>query len=307
METTAQTTTTLETTMRAQMGRTVQDLMAHDERLAVLLADISRPFFAEAFARYPDRTLNLGIQEQTQVSVGAGFALEGYIPVMHSIAPFLVERAFEQIKDDFCFQRLGGNFITIGASHDYSTEGMTHHAPGDVQILRSLPGMRIVVPGAPGEFDRLFREAYADAAPTYYRLSDQRNSDEHPVRFGHAEIVKRGAQATVIAVGPMLERTQAAVSDLDVTLLYYTTLVPFDGETLRAVCANGKVALVEPFYAGTLTPEVSAALAPLPARIEAIGIPREVPLRYGTPEQHDEALGLTPQGIHARIVRFLAE
>jgi transketolase len=115
---------------------------------------------------------------------------------------------------------VGGNFISTGASYDYSTEGMTHHSPGDVQILHSLPGMQIVVPGTASEFDRLFRETYANGSPTYYRLASTNNPVEYPVRFDKLEIVQRGSQATVIAVGPMLAATREAVKDLDVTLLY---------------------------------------------------------------------------------------
>ena len=128
-------------------------------------------------------------------------AAEGLIPVAHSIAPFLVERPFEQLKDDFCYQQLGGNFISIGANYDYSTDGMTHQAPGDVQILRSLPGMQIVVPGTAREFDALFRESYANGSPTYFRTSLSVNPEDVAVRFGKAEVVRTGTQATVVAVG----------------------------------------------------------------------------------------------------------
>jgi len=300
-----QTQTPMAPTMRAQMVHTVEAVMAADERVALLLADVGAEQFKGALKAYPRRALNVGIMEQTLVSVGAGMALEGYIPVMHSIAPFLVERTFEQIKDDFCYQGLGGNFISIGASYDYSTEGMTHHAPGDVQILCSLPGMRVVVPGTPGELDRLFRAAYADRAPTYYRLSVRRNAEDRAVRFGRAETLRRGPAATVIAVGPLLDAALAATTGLDVTLLYYTTLAPFDGEALRRAHKGGPVVLVEPFYAGTLTAAVVEALAPAAVRVEAIGVPREVLTRYGTPEQHDAALGLTPQGMRARLERLL--
>ncbi len=288
------------------MGLTIEALFERDERLALILADISRAFFDPLFQRYPDRVLNLGILEQTAISVAAGMALEGFIPIVHSIVPFLVERPFEQLKDDFCYQRLGGNFISTGASYDYSTEGMTHHGSGDVQILRSLPGMQILVPGTAREFDRLFREGYANGAPTYYRMSNENNPAEHDVRLGKLEVVRQGTQATVIAVGPALARVLPAVEDLDVGVLYCTTVAPFDGETLRAASQSSNIVLVEPYYEGGLVPDICAAMAHTLIRIETIGVPHEVLSHYGTPEQHDASIGFTPQGIKRRIERFLS-
>jgi transketolase len=289
--------------MRDQMAQTIEDVMGHDERL--VLAEISRTQLDQAFRKYPGRTFNVGIMEQTMIGVAAGMALEGFIPVVHSIAPFLVERPYEQLKDDFCYQRLGGNFISIGGSYDYSAEGMTHHGPGDVPILRNLPGMQIVVPGTPAELDSLFHEAYDSGSPTYYRLSLKRNSVDRPVRFGLLDVVRRGRRATVIAVGPMLAATLEAVEDFDVTVLYCTTVAPFDGATLREVSAGSDIALVEPYYAGALVPDVVAAMGRTPVRVEAIGVPHEVLSRYGTPEEHDAALGLTPEGLRRRIASFL--
>ncbi len=301
------TTSAIEPAMREQFARTVENMMARDERVALLLAEISVSLFKRALRDFPERVVNVGIMEQTLVSAAAGFALEGFIPVLHSIAPFLVERPFEQIKDDFCYQNLPGNFVSNGASYDYSEEGMTHHGFADVPVLRSLPGMRIVVPGAPAELDTLFRAVYGDGGRTYFRTSVKRNREERPVRFGALDVVREGSRAAVVAVGPMLDATLAAAGDLDVSVLYCTTVAPFDGETLRAHATAGKVALVEPYEAGALVPDVVAALAPRPARVEAIGVPRAVLSRYGTPEQHDEALGLTPSGIRARITRLLDE
>lgn len=297
---------TIVTQMREQMAPTLEAAMARDERLVVVLAEISRSLLDPVFRRFPTRALNVGIMEQTMVSVAAGLAMEGLIPVVHTLAPFLAERAFEQIKDDFCYQKLGGNFISSGASYDYATEGMTHHGPGDVPVLRTLPGMRIVVPGTAAEFDRLFRAAYADGAPTYYRLSTARNGESQPVGFGELAVLRRGSRGTVIAVGPSLRYVEPAVRDLDVTLLYCTTLAPFDGATLQAVAPNGDVVVVEPYYAGTLVPDILAALAPIPARIEAIGVPRRVLSHYGSPKEHDASLGLTPEGVRERVEAFLA-
>ncbi len=301
--------TTTTYTMRQQMIDTLERLLESDERLVVLLADISDDLFHREKPAVAQRVINLGIMEQALISVGAGFAMEGFIPVMHSFAPFLVERPFEQIKDDFCYQRLSGKFISNGASYDYSIEGMTHHGPGDVQLMHTVPDMQIVAPGTPAEFDALFRQSYANGANTYYRISTAVNPFDTPVTFGKLHLVKRGAQgaATVIAVGPMLGRTLAAVEGLDVTLLYCTTVAPFDGETLRRL-ANGShdIVLVEPYYEGALVPDTCAALRDVPIRIETIGVPHRILAHYGTPQEHDEALGLTPEGIRRRVTEFIA-
>jgi transketolase len=132
------------------------------------------------------------------------------------------------------------------------------------------------------------------------------NADEHPVEFGKLQVIRRGQAATIIAVGPMLNDTLQATEDLDVTILYCTTVAPFDGETLRSECVSEHIVLVEPYYAGGLTADVIRAMQHRPVCLHAIGVPHEILSRYGTSEQHDEVPGLTPHGIRRRIVEFLA-
>src|SRR3954462_7778302 len=126
--------------MRSRLAACASRLVEEDDRVAVILADISEDYFSDAANRFPHRVINVGIMEQTLIGVGAGFALEGFYPILHSIAPFLVERPYEQIKVDFGYQSLGGTLASIGGSYDYGTEGGTHHAPGDVGALLQIPG-----------------------------------------------------------------------------------------------------------------------------------------------------------------------
>ena len=117
----------LSDSMRDRMGKVINALIERDPKTALVLADISTTYFRDAMQKHPARVVNVGIMEQTAVSLAAGLALEGFHPIVHSIAPFVTERPFEQIKDDFCYQGLGGTVISIGASYDYGTDGMTHH------------------------------------------------------------------------------------------------------------------------------------------------------------------------------------
>ena len=293
--------------MRERMIAVVRELLETDPHTALILADISASSFQETFEKFSNRALNLGIMEQTAVSLAAGFALEGFHPIVHSIAPFVVERPFEQIKDDFCYQGLGGTFISIGASYDYGTDGTTHHGTADVPILKTLPGMQICVPGTADEFEALLRQTYRNDAPTYLRTSVQQNSSDRAVSFGKLRLERAGKDGVVVAVGPMLERTLTAVADMDLTVLYTTTVKPFDEVTLRHAVADSSanVILVEPYYEGGLTYEITRALHAIPARIDSIGVPRRILKRYGPPERLDREVGLTVDGLRARISYFL--
>lgn len=292
--------------MRKQFVETVESLLKTDARLAVLLGDISVFGFRKSFKEFPDRIYNVGILEQSMIGMGAGLAMTGFIPIVHTIAPFIAERAFEQLKDDFGYQKLGGNFVSVGASYDYGALGCTHHCPGDVGILKNIPGMEIVLPGTSAEFDALFRESYANGHPTYYRLSEKENVETYPVRFGKAHVIKKGKKVTIIAVGPALKPALETAINEDVTVLYYTTVFPFDSETLRNNCPSGKVLLCEPYYKGGLTDEIVGALNPLPLVIETVGVPHEFLSNYGKMEGHDVAIGMTGPAIQAKLKKLLA-
>jgi transketolase len=287
--------------MRAQAIDTVADLFECDPRVAVVLAEISLERFAPVFAGDPARAVNVGIMEQTMVGVAAGYALEGFHPVIHTITPFVAERALEQLKLDFGNQELGVLVIGVGGSYDYGSEGTTHHSPGDVQALLTIPATQVLVPGAASEADRLVRDTYANDRITYLRTQIVTNRGARPVELGRLLVERRGSRATVIAVGPMLDRTLAATADMDVTVLYATTLNPFDADTLGRELAGDDVVVVEPFFAGTLAAPISEALRDRPTRLHFVGVPRAVIRDYGTAEQLDHVLGLDAAGIHRQV------
>jgi transketolase len=292
--------------MREQAGETTADLLDEDPRVAVVLAEISTDQFGRALHSHPERAVNVGIMEQTMVGVAAGFAMEGFIPIVHTITPFLVERPLEQIKLDFGYQGLQGTFVSVGGSYDYTGEGFTHHSPADVQVMLTVPGMEVLAPGTPDELDRLFRATYADGHPTYLRTTTTANAGSRSVEVGRLDVIKRGAVATVIAVGPMLDRTLAAVDGMDVTVLYATTVVPFDADGLaREVADAPDVISVTPFLEGTLTPLLTQALAHRPSRFGSIGIGHDVLRKYGTAQEHDHARGLDTGGIREQVSRFI--
>ncbi|MDH6577923.1 transketolase C-terminal domain-containing protein [Kitasatospora sp. MAP5-34] len=294
-------------TMRDRFFATTADLLDHDPRIAVVLADISAAAFAPTAERHPDRVINVGIREQLLIGAAGGLALTGMRPIAHTFASFLVERPFEQVKLDLGHQGVGAVLVSASGSYDWPAGGRTHMAPGDIALLDTLPGWTVHVPGHPDEAETLLRHAAADGDnKVYVRLSNHSNADAQPVAPGRFVTVRQGTRGVVLAVGPMLDAVLAATEGLDVTVLYAATVRPFDAAGLRAaVGEKADVVLVEPYLVGTSNNEAHDALADLPHRVLGLGVPREEHRHYGSIDEHLAAYGLDAPGLRGRITGYL--
>jgi transketolase len=284
--------------MRSRFYTLAAQALAEDERVWVVIADIG----AAELPRHP-RVVNVGIREQLMIGVAAGLALEGKRPIVHSYAPFLVERPWEQIKLDLGHNDVGAILVSNGASYDAARAGRTHQAPEDVALLATLPGWRIEVPGHPDELERAFVGALPGDDRVYIRTSLEEN---HAPVGGDGLVVLRDGAPLVVAVGPTLAPTLDATADLDVGVAYLTTVRPFPRRELREALGDGDdVVLVEPYLAGTSAAEISAALIDRPHRLLALGIENPELRKYGEPSEHRAAHGLDARGIRARVEPFV--
>ena len=292
--------------MRSQLVRTVSKIIKEDDKAVLLLGDIGVFGFRESLKNHPERAYNIGILEQSTISLAAGLSMCGLIPIVHTIAPFLVERSFEQIKVDLCYQELGANLVSVGASYDYAGLGPTHHCPGDVAILNQIPNIEVVIPGHPDEFDELFRSNYNNDRTTYYRLSGDSNAVSHKVTFGQNFIVREGKELVVIAVGPMLQTVMDALDDLDVTIIYCTTIKPFDTSFL-AQYPSKKIIIFEPYYSGVILTNILRQTESLVGDYTSIGVPNDFINKYGNKEDIDKLIGLDKQTIRQKVIKKINE
>jgi transketolase len=280
----------------------VGDLLREDARTVVVLAVIGRGLFAERglLDRYPSRIIDVGIREQAQVGVAGGLALEGLKPILTGYAPFLVERAFEQIKLSITHQGVHA----VLASWDSSVSGRTHQAPEDVTLMATLPGWAVHVPGHPDELEMLLRSAHSDGASAYIRMSEDKNRRRYGTIPGLIVRLRTGTAGapTVLVVGPLADSVLAATSDLDVNILYTATPSPIDRDGLRFNVRGTDVLLIEPYLTGTSSGRVMAALSDRPIRLQALGVGNAELRNYGAPSEHRAAHGLDLVGIR----RFVA-
>lgn len=290
--------------MRKAMREAVSFTVTEHKDTALLLVDIGVWVFRDLLKCYPERAKNIGIFEPGTISVAAGLSLSGITPIVYGISPFIVQRALEQLKLDFIYQNTGGNFITTGASYDFSTLGYSHYCPEDVATLYQLPGMEILTPGTPDQFRKLWGTYALDGRASYFRMTDHCNKKQIEIEPGKAAVLKKGSKGIVIAVAEMLDPVWEAAKDRDVTVLYYTTIQPFDSVTLQELYSPN-IMICSPFYKGTLTPLIVDALQGQNVLIQEIGVPREVLRNYGTVREKNDYCGLTTEKISVEIKKFL--
>jgi transketolase len=290
---------------RITFAQTAATLVDENPLVALVYAEISGQYFDEVELRHPERVVNVGIREQLLVNVGAGLALSGLRPIVHTFGSFLVERAFEQIKLGFNHQNVGGILVGSAGSFDIAAGGRTHQTPGDIALLDTLPGWTVHVPGHADEVEASLRLAASGTGRDYIRVVTQQNAAAYPVTPGQFHVVRSGSGATVVAIGPMLDPVLAAVEGFDVSVLYANTIRPFDGQSLRGVLGRPDVVVVEPYLAGTSARLINEVLSDLPHRVLSLGVHRDELRRYGTPEQHIAAHGLDASGLRESITDFL--
>lgn len=280
----------------------VADMIRNEEDTTFFTVDIGMWAIREVLKDYPDRCMNVGIFEDGMFSIAAGMARRGLVPTIFGIQPYLIERTLEQIKMDFAYQKLGVNVIGTGAAVDYPKYGYSHYCAEDVMVVKAIPGCEFVAPGSAKQFISLFNESYRDGKPTFFRVSDHPNTEyDVDVEFGKANVIQKGSKATVIAVSVMLDEVMKVCEGMDVTVLYYTTLEPFDYETLANNCDSGKVLIAEPEYEGSLLFDVFKALPGKALRVESVAFPREIFRNYGTYDEKMRYYGLSEEGIRKKL------
>ena len=154
--------------MRKIFSQTVMDLMDKDDKVVVILGDIGVFAFKDVMAKYPNRCYNIGICEQSMVSMCAGLAMAGFTPIIHTISPFLAARAYEQIRDDFGFQDLKGVFVGVDVYVTSPNLGLTHSCPEDISLMSFVPNMKIYEPQSAEEFDKLLKDNYKELC--YFKI-----------------------------------------------------------------------------------------------------------------------------------------
>jgi transketolase len=287
-----------------------------DNRLVVIVGDISHGIFANFRKDFSSRYFNIGICEPAMVNIAAGLSAQRLIPVVHTIAPFLIERAYEQIKLDFAYQELGVNLISVGGAFDYSKLGCSHHCYSDYSLMAKFKDANIFFPGSPEEFEILFEASYDNGHINYFRLTEFPHNVKHAAEIvvGKALKVMEGEDLTIITTGSSLDVVMNSIpllqeKGISAEVLYHHTLKPFDDRTtLTSIQKTKRFITVEELSAQdglySLVNSTIAGKFRYSSRQIAI---QDFIRPYGSYQALREEVGLTPENVLLKSVDLMRE
>lgn len=166
--------------------------------------------------RFPERLINVGIAEQSLVSVAAGLALGGKIAATCNAAPFLISRANEQIKVDVCYNQANVKMFGLNAGTSYGPLASTHHSLDDISVMRGFGNVQIFAPADAIECRQIVDYALRYHGPVYIRLDGKALPDVHGAVYqfvpGQVDILRQGADVSIVALGSVVHEAVDAAA-----------------------------------------------------------------------------------------------
>lgn len=302
-----------EMSTREAYGNTLLELGRENEDIVVLDADLSRSTMTNIFAReFPDRFFDCGIAEQDMMGIAAGLAASGKTVFASSFAVFATARCYDQVR--MCIAQPRQN-VKIVASHGGITvgeDGFSHHAIEDLALMCSFPSFTVIVPADALETSQAVKAAAATHGPFYIRLTRPRMpvvySDNYRFVLGKAVTMRGGWDATVIAIGIMVNRALQAADTLardgiELRVVNMPTLKPIDDQAIvKAAEETGALLTAEEHLQhgglGSAVSQVVTKHHPVPMSYLAI---KDYYSPSGKPEELLKMHGLTAAGIGKEV------
>ncbi len=220
--------------------------MKRDKSIFFLCADFGSPKLDKLKDEFPDRFINVGIAEQNLINVATGLALEGFTVYAYAIAPFLVMRAYEQIRINLSLhaqlKKLNINLVGVGAGLSYDVSGPTHHCLEDITIMRALPNIEVISPS-----DWVLAEKFIDYTirvrkPKYLRFDGKPlpkiYDDTLPIKIedGFCEL-KKGGKICFVSTGIMTHKAlnvwdMYSQQNIDIGVIDVFLLKPINADAL---------------------------------------------------------------------------
>lgn len=305
---------------RESYGNALAECGKDFPNLVVLDADLAGATKTGIFKKaFPERHIDCGIAECNMTGIAAGLSTCGKIPFISSFAMFAAGRNFEQVRNSIGYPHLN---VKIGATHAGITvgeDGATHQCNEDVALMRTIPGMTVIVPSDDVEAKAAVRAAIEYVGPVYIRFGRAsvpviNDRPDYKFEMGKGVLLKEGKDVTIVATGICVDSAlQAAemlkADGIDAEVINIHTIKPLDEELIvKSAKKTGKVVTVEEHSViGGLGSAVCDALSEKnPVPVKKLGM-QDVFGESGPASALVEKYGLDGKGVCASVKAFLGK
>lgn len=303
---------------RESYGNALVELGKEHDDLIVLDADLAGATKTGIFKKaFPDRHIDCGIAEADMMGIAAGLATTGFVPFASTFAMFAAGRAFEQVRNSIGYPHLN---VKIGATHagiSVGEDGASHQCCEDIALMRTIPGMTIIVPSDDIEAKAAVKAAYEMEGPCYLRFGRLavpviNDRPDYKFEIGKGITLREGSDLTIVAtgleVGYALEAADRLAKDgVSAEVINIHTIKPIDEDLLIASASKtGRVVTVEEHSViGGLGGAVAEVLSEkCPTKMHRIGV-YDVFGESGPAVELLHKYGLDGDGVYAAIRNWL--
>lgn len=302
---------------REAYGMALEELGAVHEEVVVLDADLSKSTKTNMFQKkYPERFFDMGIAEQNMLGVAAGLAAAGKIPFASTFAVFATGRAYDQIRNSICYPRLNVKIAATHAGLTVGEDGGSHQMLEDINLMRGLPNMTVLVPAdGPEAYQAIVAAAEYDG-PVYIRLGRSAvpnvTSADTGFTIGKGVVLREGIDVTIIACGIMVSMAleaaeQLADDGISSTVIDMSTIKPIDRALIvEWARETGAIVTAEEHnvYGGLGSAVAEVLVEEIPVPMERVGVEDS----FGESGKSGDLLqkyGLTKESIITKVQRVL--
>ena len=309
-----------EMSQREAYGRALAEYADSNPDLVVLDADTSSSTFTSFFAaRHPGRFFNVGIAEPCMVDFGVGLALGGFLPFVNAFSAFLALRAIEQVRTCVAYAETNVKMVGHYAGVSDFKDGPTHNCIVDLGVMRSLPGIVVIVPADANEIRNWIPVIAGHTGPVYFRISRAATLPVHTPdiqpQIGKAIMLREGRDVTIIAAGSMVGRAMIAAErlsgmNISARVIEMHTIKPLDVEAIcRAAGETQAVVTAEEHSVlgglGSAVSEVLSEYCPTP--LVRVGISDRFTRTSLDPDSLMDAYGMSVEDVVAAVQHVMGK
>lgn len=220
--------------MRTRFFELLDKEMEQNQKVVLLFGDMGRGIFEQFKEKFSDRVLNIGIAEQNLIGMAAGLACMGYTPYCYTISNFLVERCYEQIRNDIYIP--GHKVILVGTStgFDSGSEGATHFSLEDIALIRTMPEFGIYAPSTVDSVDSCYEKIKASSTASYIRLGKGKIECQHTKSCNFYAIESDVKEILLVTYGNTLTYClKAAQEKKGISVIAINELNPVDADFIN--------------------------------------------------------------------------